>query len=232
MMMAIASSIALFCFFVLWGFRPLFKKLIKIPKPLLKHSFVEDQKLNMHTMEASSKSGPMTSAIYRPVASSSPISRYLLCTRSAQVQLMAEYKDGVDAAHYFVYCYDHNHRLIEVLQIAETVEGKYSKPITLSDRTTSINIVPWDEEAALSFRKQYIKEVMLLIYDTLTVFMSLFGLSFWTAFIVGGNLVASYFDWSKMVLNAVLVLILTAIYYIMNLSRVKKRIPEIIGGSM
>ncbi len=231
MYLGLTSIIALFLVIILKIFRKFIKKIInkKIPVVSGNHHFVEDTLIDTKLIHMNnSKKVMSTNKIYQTNSHNNKnINRYIITENNNDLSLIYEYCKKVNNVNVLIYFYNKKKKLIYIYKVEEEVKSTYSKKMNIPRKTSYVNIVDYNDELETYYNKQMIRDRNLLIYDSVSFFLMMFFISYWTVFIFAGNLVDTYLDGFGIFINLILILLMTVLNFTMNLSVIQKRNPNI-----
>ena len=231
MYLGLTSIIALFLVIILKIFRKFIKKIInkKLPVVSGNHHFVEDTLIDTKLIHMNnSKKVMSTNKIYQTNSHNNKnINRYIITENNNDLSLIYEYCKKVNNVNVLIYFYNKKKKLIYIYKVEEEVKSTYSKKMNIPRKTSYVNIVDYNDELETYYNKQMIRDRNLLIYDSVSFFLMMFFISYWTVFIFAGNLVDTYLDGFGIFINLILILLMTVLNFTMNLSVIQKRNPNI-----
>jgi len=231
MYLGLASIIGLFLMIILNIIRKSIKKILskKIPKVRVNHHFVEDTLIDTNVIHQNNTKNVMsTNQIYQSNSdNNNKIKRYMISKNHNDLSLIYEYGEKVSSVNLLIYFYNKKKKLIYIYRVVEEVKSNYSKKVKIPSNTSYVNFVDYNDELENYYNQQMIRDRNLLIYDSVSVFLLMFFISYSTVFILGGNVLDSYFDWFGILINLALILIITILNFIINLNVIQKRNPVI-----
>ena len=226
MYLGLASIIALFLVIILKIFRKFIKKIInkKIPNVSGNYHFVEDTLIDTKIIRSgNNKKDFSTNKIYQTINNNKKIKRYIITKNHNDLSLIYEYGEKVNSVNILIYFYNKKKKLIYIYKVEEEVKSNYSKQIKIPRHTRYVNFVDYNDELETYYNKQITRDRNLLIYDSVSVFLMMFFISYWTIFILAGNLLDSYLDWFGILINLMLILIITILNFTVKLNVIQKR---------
>ncbi|ERJ11678.1 hypothetical protein [Haloplasma contractile] len=230
MYLGLASIIALCIVILLNILRIKFKKIVskKIPNVEGFYYLEEDTLIDTKTIHSKSKKDFSTNKIYQTNSyKNNTIKRYMISKNHKNLSLIYEYGENVNSVNILIYFYNKKQKLIYIFKVEEEIKSNYSKKIKIPRHTSYVKFVDYNDELETYYNQQLIRDRKLLIYDSISFFLMMFFISYWTVFILGGNLLNSYLDWFGILVNLMLILIITILNFTMNLNGIQKRNPNI-----
>jgi hypothetical protein len=226
MYLGIASIIGLFLVIILKIVRKIIKKIIykKIPNFSGDYHFVEDTLIDTNIIHKhKSRKVISINKIYE--TTSHKIKRYMITKNRNDLSLIYEYGEKVYHVNLLIYFYNKKKKLIYIYRVEEGVKSNYSKQLIIPKKTSYVNFVDYNDELENYYKKQLIRDRNLLIYDCVSFFLMMFFISYWTVFILAGNLLGSYLNGYGLLINLLLILIITILNFAMNMTIIQKRNP-------
>lgn len=234
MYLALASIAVLVILIILTIFRKAVKKRFNKNVPAISEvlRFEEDPLIDTKYMDSDQLNGSSTNKIYETTGKvSNIVKRYMIHQSSHNTSLIYEYGENVTHANLLIYFFNQKRKLFYIYRVSETVTSQYSHPIEIPKDTSYVNFVEFDEEVKNHYHQQFRCDRKLLIYDSISLFLMMFVISFWTVFILTGNLTVHYYDWSGLVFNLILIIILTVVNFAIKLHVIQRRNPYMSGGN-
>ena len=193
------------------------------------HQFSEDKLLTKTEVDNEDQS-PLTSYIYQAENDDNQIiNQYMLVIEGQNKSMVIDYKEEKEHADTLVYIYNKNKKLINVLFLSDPKDKRYSNVIDLPQKTQYINIQsrnpkesnPNDKEI-----KRPSKKIILL--DSLALLFGLFSITYYIAYIVGGNKIPSYLLNNGIYVSLSLILLISIINFLLmnQFSKNQKEVGE------